>query len=173
MRRDVAAEQLLEAERLPRGRRRAGGVGAPHLVGGAGGDHRLDAGVDPAVERSRSIIRATSSVGWRVSAVHSWVRRRRALALVEQLERADDALGVGARDRGRGRRVARGELGVQRGRALAGEPARVALAAAGVGGRPQVELGERRAQVQPVPPTTIGRRPAATRPSISAWARRA
>ena len=53
---------------------------------------------------SRSIVRPTSSVGWRVSAVHSWDGRRAGgggSPSVEQLERADDAL---ARRRARCRR---------------------------------------------------------------------
>src|SRR5689334_24342620 len=48
---DVALEQLLEAERLAGGVRRAAGVGGADLVDRAAGDHRVHARVDPRVER--------------------------------------------------------------------------------------------------------------------------
>ena len=75
--------------------------------------------------------------------------RGRPRTLVEQLERADDPLAVGRRGGARRLRVAGGELGVQRGGALSGEPARVVLPAGRIGGRAQVEVGERRAEVEP------------------------
>ena len=47
---DVAADQLVEAERLAGRARGPRGLGAAHLLRGAGGDDRLGAGVDPLVE---------------------------------------------------------------------------------------------------------------------------
>ena len=59
---DVAGQELVEAERRARGARGARLGGRARLLGGAGGDHRVDPRVDPRrAARSRSIVRPTSS----------------------------------------------------------------------------------------------------------------
>ena len=119
------------------------------LLRGARRDHRVDARVDPGVERvalhrQRDEQRREARLGG-----PELVAAGRLGAGVEQLQRAHDALRVGRRDGGGGVGVAGGELGVQRGRALALERRGVARARIGVGRRAEVELGERGAQVQP------------------------
>ena len=113
---DVAREQLLEAERLARG-------GARRLRGGPLGPPRRAPAATIASTRapirsasaSRSITRPASSVGWRVSVVHSWLAAAGGgYAGVEQLERADEPLAVGGRDAGGDVGRAPGQLGVQR-----------------------------------------------------------
>ena len=76
-------------------------------------------------------------------------RARRLQAGVQELERARHAPPVGRRRRGGGGRVARGEPGVQGRGALGLQHRGPALARAGGRGRAQVEVGQRRAQVEP------------------------
>ena len=106
----VAGEQLGEPERLAGGGRRAGGIGAPHLGLRAGGDHRVDARVDPGVERGA--LHGERDEQRRVARVRGpeLVPGGRRLPLVEQLERAGDALRVGGGDPRRDLRV-RGPAG--------------------------------------------------------------
>ena len=93
--------QQLARSRAPCARcRRPAGVGAAHLRGRAGGDHRVDARLDACVERfavhqqGRS---GASDGGSRRSRAGSRPRAAAAPARVEQLERADQpAASVGA-----------------------------------------------------------------------------
>ena len=165
---DVAGEQLLEAERLAGGGRRARGVGArgpPRRRRRR--PSRRRGGRCASRSASRSITSPASSVGWRVS-------RRPQLRVaaggaaaarpgVEQLERADEPLAVGRRD-------ALGDVAARGGvssacsasgprAASCGLPPRAGPAAAAGAGRARPA---RRAGRGPVPPTTIGRRPAAS-----------
>ncbi len=52
-----------EADRGARGAGHSSGFGGPHVVGGAGADHGVDALVDARGKRSRSMVRPTSVVG--------------------------------------------------------------------------------------------------------------
>ena len=126
-------------------------MGATHLLAHPRREHLLHARVDQRVQLPRAPSSSpTSSVGWRSSALHSRpaILGRLELAGVEQLQRAHDALAVVRVDPlGRPRRAAR-ELGVQRRRPAPLELGGPVLARALGRRRSQIELGERRAQVQ-------------------------
>ena len=162
---DVAGEQLLEAERLARGRRCAGSVRPAHLVLGAGGDHRSTRASIRAYSRSRSITSPTSSVGCRTASRPQLAIRRPAA-------------------RARRRRAARARARSAAGRWARSLPPPTAPAAASIacsacgprrsssaiqrsrtpsggGGRRLSSVSAAR-RYRPVPPTTIGRRPVAS-----------
>src|SRR4051794_37642398 len=147
---DVSGEQLVEAERLARGRRGPGSVRGAHLVDRPRVDHGADARVDPAVQRLAVADEADEAgrvarLG-RPEAVGSL--RRLQLAELVELQRADDAAAVARVDPRGGPRRAAGQAGVQRlgpGRDELGLQARTQL---GRRGRAQAEVGERGAQVQ-------------------------
>ena len=104
---------------------------------------------------------AASSVGWRVCVGPQLRRRRgrrRLVAGVEQLERADHALAVGRRDAG-ARRAARRAAPVD---AAVLEAARQRARIAGSTGGRRSRSASAARRYRPVPPTTIGRRPRAS-----------
>ena len=118
------------------------------LLADAGLEHRVDAGVDALGERARGpSSSAASSVGWRVCVVHSCegacAGGGGCVAGLEQLVGAQDALAVGGLDPGCDGGGSSAWSACERPRV-----ARPASADRGVDGRPQVELGQRRPQVQ-------------------------
>ena len=148
---DVAGQQLVEAQRLARGLRGAGGLRRADLGDGPGGHHRLDAGVDARVQ-GVAVHHQPDQPG-RVPGVRGpqavGAARRLELAEVQQLQRAHDPAAI-ARGDGPGRpwrppcqaRVQRlgavlAQLGLPVGAHLVGRL------------RAQVELGQGRPQVEP------------------------
>ena len=147
MRLDVAAEQLLEAERRarrsrPPPRRRPA---RPRRRRRRRSSRRRGASIR-SYSAARSIVRPHSSVGWRSSAVQSRESAPPGAGLLphlEQLERAPDAGAVARVDRGRGVGRPRGQLGVEPLGAQA-RRARAATAARDrrVRGRAQLQVGQ-------------------------------
>ena len=146
---DVTRQQLIKAERLAGGRRRAGGVGTANLRLRAGGDHRLDPRVDPlvqllALEHQPDEQRAVAHLaGPQLGVLGVTIE----LSGVEQLERPDDPLAVAGIDLRRGPRSSLAQEAVERRRASALELGDPVLAGPFGRWRAQAELGERRAQV--------------------------
>ena len=172
---DVAGQQLLEAERHARGRRRAGGVGAAHLARRRRRrpSRRRARRCARRARRGRAT-RPTRRVGWRVSARPQagwrplggssapWSSSSSARTM-RWRSRGVDRLRRPAAPRRRARRAAP----PARARQL-GLPALAHARRAAAGAASSSASAARR--YRPVPPTTIGRAPAASSPSISAWA---
>ena len=152
--------------RLHGGERRVEAAAAerPHLVQRAGGEHGIEAGVDPAVElgavegeedldRSSRIERGRHAVAMPVG--------QRTAGRQDDFERAGDAGAVAGHQPARGDRIALGELGIERSDAVDSEPPSrtAARTSGGIGGTadsPRVSA----LKYSPEPPTKIGRRPA-------------
>ena len=128
-----------------------GGVGGAHLVDGARGDHRVDARVDPRVERIAVHDEADQARGMARVGGPELVGPRRRLELAE-LVRSSSRRTIRLRSRGSTRRAgprrAARELGVQRLGSAALELGLPAARAPRRAPRAQIELGERGAQVQ-------------------------
>ncbi len=160
---DVPGQQLLEAERLARRLRGAGRVRAPHLLAHApprASPRRARRSARTARRAPSSARRAASGgAARRSTAATRSPRRRLELAGVEQLERAHDALAVVRVDPAAAHGARRASTACSAGapRAQLGRP--VLAHALGGGGRRSSSVSAAR-RYRPVPPTTIGRRPA-------------
>ena len=143
----LALEELREPERRACGPRSAALVGGAGLLGGAGGEHRVDPGVDPA--RELGPVDDEPDEQCRMAQPRGPQSRCVLVPLdpgAFELGQARDPLPVARGNAGGERRL---ELGVKRLRAALGDLGLDLGANLGGHGRAQVEIGERRAQIQP------------------------
>ena len=164
----IAVQKLLEAERRSRrpgsSRRRS----APGLVSGLRGHHLIHTRIDPLAELTPRH-RQPDEEGrvTQLGGPQPLGAPRRLDPRSVELGQAGDPLAVIRVD---SRRVLGVELGMQRRRAPLGSSRSTSSRISGETGGRRSRSASAARRYRPVPPTTIGRRPSASRESISAWA---